>query len=109
MFDASVCGIVLQVVDRGRLDLVRRVLESTLASAAKDLNGLSASGALEHFKPPLMPDIIAGVNKAHGYATTHAVEPGTGERLYRAMLVIYGQRARPKDEAHGPARKNQSP
>src|SRR5258708_11766967 len=109
MFDASFCGIVLQVVDRGRLDLVRSLLESNLASAAKELDGLSASGALEHFRPPLMPDIVAGVNKARRYVTTHAVEAGTGERLYRALLVIYGQRARHNDEAKGPGRKKPPP
>jgi hypothetical protein len=105
MYDASFCGIVLQVVDRGRLDLVRSLLEGNLASAAKEMDGLSASGALQHFRPPVMPDIVAGVNKARRYVNTHAVEAGTGERLYRALLVIYGQRARHNDEANGPGRK----
>ena len=109
MYDASFCGIVLQVVDRGRLDLVRSILEGDLASAAKDMDALSASGALEHFRPPVMPDIVAGVNKARRYVSTHAVEAGTGERLYRALLVIYGQRARHNDEANGPGRKKPPP
>jgi len=105
MYDASFCGIVLQVVDRGRLDLVRSLLEGNLAAAAKEMDGLSASGALEHFRPPAMPDIVAGVNKARRYVTTHAVEAGTGERLDRALLVIDGQRARHDDETIGPGRK----
>jgi hypothetical protein len=109
MFNASYCGIVLQVVDRGRLDLVRSLLESNLASAAKDMDELRASGALEHFRPPVMPDIVAGVNKARRYVSTHAVEGGTGERLNRALLVIYGQRARHNDEAKGPGRKKPPP
>jgi hypothetical protein len=109
MFDASFSGIVLQVVDRGRLDLVRSLLEGNLASAAKDLDGLRASGALEHFRPPVMPDIVAGVVKARSYVTTHAVEAGTGDRLYRALLVMYGQAARHNDEANGPGRKQPPP
>ncbi len=109
MFDASNCGILLQLVDRGRLDLVRSILERNLASAAKDMDGLSASGALEHFRPPVIPNIVAGVNKARRYVTTHAVEAGTGERLYRALLVIYGQGAHQKDEAHGLEQKKPPP
>lgn len=89
MADAAMCGITLQALDAGRLGLVRTLLEGHLAGAAEGMDRLAAQQVLDGQREPmLVPNMVAGIEKALEYVRTHPAEQGTAERLDRALVAI---------------------